>query len=302
MNLKIKHLDVDLLKLKKDQVQAAIPVLKSSYGNLLDIFFYRMISIGGTDQENFPDLLYSFVSDTLIRSLEKNVAEKIDTVQLRKDLETAFKHYKYYFPEKEIPMVCTCISGFNQSIVTDEKLVGISLDKYLGTKSRFYEQLGLPAYKRKNMCPEKIVPDVMYGWTMTEWPKNDNANTLLSQMIYEGKMLYLLDALLPDLPDTLKLGYTKKQLDFCKNNEAAMWTYLAEHKILFTTDRMNIKRFIDDAPYTSAFSEQSPGRAGAWLGWRIVRSYMNQNKDIKMADLIKNSDSQLILNHSGYQP
>jgi len=302
IDLRIKHLDVDLLKQKHDQMQAAIPALKSSYGEFFDIFTYRMIAIGGAEQPNFPELLYLFVSDTLIRKLEVNVAQKVDTIQLRKELETAFRHYKYYFPEKEIPVVYTCISGFNQSVVISEKIIGVSLDKYMGADSPFYEQLGLPGYKRKNMHPAKMVSDMMQAWTDAEWPKSDKDNSLLSHMIQQGKVLYFMDAVLPDLNDTLKIGFTKKQLEFCRKNEAKMWTYLAEHKMLFTTDRMSIKRFIDDAPYTASFSEESPGRTGVWLGWQIVRSYMKQNKDVKLADLMNNANYQSILNQSGYQP
>ncbi len=302
VDLKIKHLDVDLLRVKQDQMVASIPVLKSSYGEFFDLFTYRMISIGGSEQSNFPELLYSFVSDTLIRELETNVAENIDTVQLRKDLELAFRYYKYYFPEKQIPVVYTSISGFNQSVVTAEKIIGISLDKYLGADSPFYQQLGLPVYKRRNMHPGKMVPDAIYGWAVTEWPKTGNANNLLSQMIYEGKMLYFMDAMLPEIPDTLKIGFTNKQLDYCRKSESSMWTFLAEQKLLFSTDRMTIKRFIDDGPYTTAFTDQSPARTGAWLGWQIVQSYMKQNNEVKLADLMNNPDFQMILNQSGYRP
>ena len=302
IDIKIKHLDVDLMKLQHDQVLTAIPLLKSSYGDFFDIFTYRMIDIGGFGQGDFPELLYSFVSDSLNQKLKINVAETIDTVKFRKDLEDAFKHYKHYFPGKEIPKIYTCISGFHQSVVTADKLIGISLDKYLGTDSRYYKQLGLPAYKRKNMHPEKIVSDMMYAWAVTEWPKADNANSLLSQMIQEGKMLYFLDAMLPDLPDTLKIGFTKKQLDFCHKNEAPMWTYLAEHQLLFSTNRMDVKHFIDDGPYTSSFSDESPGRTGTWLGWQIVRSYMKEHTNVKLPDLMNNTDFQSILNQSGYQP
>ncbi len=302
VDLKIKHLDVDLLKLKQDQMQAAIPALKSSYGEFFDIFTYRMIAIGGTEQPNFPELLYSFVSDTLIRKLELNVAQKVDTILLRKELETAFKHYKYYFPEKEIPVVYTCISGFNQSVVISEKLIGVSLDKYMGAESPFYEQLGLPVYKRKNMHPAKMLPDMMQAWSDAEWPKAEKDNSLLSHMIQQGKVLYFMDAMLPDLNDTLKVGFTQKQLEFCRRTEDKMWTYLAEQKMLFTTDRMSIKRFIDDGPYTATFSEESPARTGVWLGWQIVRSFMKKNKEIKLADLMSNTNYQSILNQSGYQP
>jgi gliding motility-associated lipoprotein GldB len=302
IDLRIKHLDEDLLKLKQEEIATAIPALKSSHGEFFDLFTYRMISIGGSEQENFPEMLYSFVSDTLIRELEINVAENMDTIQLRKDLELAFRHYKYYFPDKEIPVIYTCISGFNQSVVTAENIIGISLDKYLGADSRFYRQLGLPVFKRRNMHPEKIVPEVMYAWAVTEWPKADNANNLLSQMIYEGKMLYFMDAMLPEISDTLKIGYTKNQLEYCRKSEASMWTFMAEQKLLFSTDRMSVKRFIDDGPYTTPFTDQSPARTGAWLGWQIVRSYMKQNKDVELADLMNNADFQDILNQSGYQP
>jgi len=302
INLKIKHFDVNLLKLRQDQMQAAIPALKSAYGEFFDIFTYRMIAIGGIEQPNFPESLYSFVSDTLIRKLETNVAQKVDTIQFRRDLEAAFKHYKYYFPKKDIPIIYTCISGFNQSVVISQKLIGVSLDKYMGADSPFYEQLGLPAYKRKNMYPAKMVPDMMQGWADAEWPKPDKDNSLLSQMIQQGKVLYFMDAMLPDLNDTLKIGFSEKQLEFCRKNEAKMWTYLAEHKMLFTTDRMSIKRFIDDGPYTAVFSEESPARTGIWIGWQIVRSYMKEHADLKLSDLMNNQDFQGILNQSGYRP
>jgi hypothetical protein len=302
VKVKIKHLDVDLLKLNQDQLKDAIPELKSRYGEFFDIFTYRMIAIGGTEQPDFHDLLYSFVSDTLVRNIEKQVAQKLDTVQLRKEFEDGFRHYRYYFPDKKIPAVYTCISGFNQSVVTSENLVGISLDKYLGSESHFYKKLGLPEYKRRNMHSEKIISDLFYAVAATEWPGNDRVNNLLNRMIEEGKAMYFVEAMLPNLDDTLKIGFTKKQLEFCLNNESKMWTYLAEHKLLYSNDRMSIKRFIDDGPYTSAFSEESPARTGIWLGWQIVRSYMKRHPETKLSDLMNNQDAQGILAQSGYQP
>jgi uncharacterized protein YjaZ len=121
-------------------------------------------------------------------------------------------------------------------------------------------------------------------------------------MIQEGKIMYFVDATLPDMHDTLKIGFTKRQLDFCKKSEAMMWTYLAEHKQLYTTDRMSIKRYMDDGPFTASFTNDSPARTGVWLGWQIVRSYMKQHPETTVADLMNNQDFQAILNQSGYQP
>ena len=302
VDLKIKHLEVDLLKQPKDSVSTIVPVLKKKYGEFFDIFTYRMISIGGVDQANFPDMLHTFISDTLIQNLKVKVAETFDTIKIRKDLESAFKHYKYYFPQKQIPEIYTCISGFNQSVVTSTNLVGISLDKYLGVGCNYYDRLGLPTYKRRNMHQAKIASDVMYAWALTEWPIADNVSTLLGKMVYEGKLMYFVDAMIPESNDTLKMGITKKQLGFCEKNEASMWTFLAEHKLLYSTDRMSIKGYTDDGPYTSSFTNESPARTGVWLGWQIVRSYMKNHPDVKLADLMSNQNFQSILNQSGYQP
>lgn len=302
LELKIKHLDHDLLKLEKGEIEQAIPELKASYKEFFDLFTYRMIGIGGAEQEDFSQMLGAFVSDTLITGLKARVSEKIDTTVLRQELEQAFKHYRYYFPQKPVPVVYTCISGFHQSVVTSDNILGVSLDKYLGVRSRYYQQLGLPAYKRRNMHPAKMVPDMMYGWGTTEWPKSDNTSNLLSHMIYEGKLMYFVDAMMPRMADTLKIGFSKKQLEFCRKNEAPMWTFLAEKKLLFTTDRMSIKRFMDDGPNTSVFGDESPARTGAWIGWQIVRSYMKEHKELNLADLMNNNDFQSILNQSGYQP
>lgn len=300
--LQIKHLDVDLLKLNPEQLETGVPELKKKYGDFFDIFTYRMIGIGGTDQPEFYTELKSFTGDTIIRSVAKVVYEKVDTVVFRKELTKAFQHYRYYFPEKLVPRIYTCISGFNQSVVIADSLIGVSLEKYIGVKSPFYDQLGLPAYKQKNMIPERMAPEVMYAWALSEWPKSDNVNTLMSNMIQHGKIMYFMDAMFPKMNDTLKIGFTKRQLDFCMKSESKMWTYLAEHKELFTTDRMNIKRFIDDGPYTAVFSEQSPARTGVWIGWQIVRSYMKQNPQVTLPELMQNQDHQKILNESGYQP
>jgi uncharacterized protein YjaZ len=81
-----------------------------------------------------------------------------------------------------------------------------------------------------------------------------------------------------------------------------MWTYLAEHKMLFSNERMDIKRYTDDAPYTSSFTADSPGRTGCWLGWQIVKDYMKKNPGMTIPELMEEKDCRKILNYSAYQP
>jgi len=75
-----------------------------------------------------------------------------------------------------------------------------------------------------------------------------------------------------------------------------------EHKLLFDNDRMNIRRFTGPGPFTSSFTSESPGKTGVWLGWQIVRKYMNKNPETSLPALMKEKDYQKILNYSGYDP
>ncbi len=291
----------DLFAAKND-LPNELPALDEKYKKFLPVFTYEMIRIGGPESPDYLDQFQSFLNDTLILSVKRNVDEAIDKEGLKEELTEAFRYYRYYFPDRVVPEIYTCVSGFNQSIVMTDSLIGISLEKYLGADCPYYQQLGIAAYKSANMHPGKIVPDVMYAWGMTEFPFDGKATHLIDHMIYEGKLLYFLDAMLPDLADTLKIGYSEKQLDFCKVKEEAMWTYMAEYKLLYSTERMDVKRYIDDAPYTSSFTADSPGRTGVWLGWQIVRSYMKNNPEVSLPELLNDNNYQEILVKSGYQP
>jgi len=296
----IHHFERDLVSetIDSDRVR----FLEEKYGEFFKIFTLRMIWIGASKEDGFVSGLQRFANDTMIVSLNRLVSKKISSDDIENELEKAFKHYKYYFPEKGIPQVISCISGFNQSIVTSDNLIGISLDKFLGSDCSYYPQLGLSQYKCRRMNPVNIVPETMMAWALTEFPKDDNASNLLSYIIYQGKLMYFIDAMLPDLPDTLKIGFTRNQIDFCKEREAKMWAFLAEYKLLYSSQRMDVKRYIDDAPFTNSFTNESPGRTGVWQGWQIVRAYMRKNPEVSLSQLMQNQHYQEILNKSGYSP
>ncbi|RKD92823.1 gliding motility lipoprotein GldB [Mangrovibacterium diazotrophicum] len=283
-------------------LEQQLPDLEKKYPNILPLFSSEIITIGYPEDEGFAERLNSFVSDSLILEVKGKVDATIDRNQIKDGLQQAFRYFNYYFPDKVIPEVFTCISGFNQSVIMTDSLMGIGLDKYLGRDCNYYPRLGIPNYQTINMNPDKIVSDAMYAWSTTIFPFNGYGQQLIDRMIYEGKMLYLLDATLPDTPDSLKIGYTQKQLEFCSIKENAMWTYLAEYKMLFSTERMDIKRYVDDSPYTSSFTADSPGRTGAWLGWQIVKAYMNKHSEVTIPELMEEKDCKKILNLSGYQP
>lgn len=303
-DIKIVRFDKELFAIPLKDTLTEITKLSNAYPDFFDLFTYRIIRIGGIGETEFPGLLAQFVTDTMILNVNHLVEKEFsDFNKIEKQLNKAFKYYQFHFPKKEIPTIYVYVSGFNQSVVTAENLIGISLDKYLGRECSYYRKLSTtPQYKILNMHKKKIVSDVAFAWGITEFEETNKATNLLGNMIHQGKLMYFVDALLPTTHDTLKIGYTKKQLDFCKNNEAQMWNYLIEKKMLFSSNRMDIVRYINDSPTTSGFPTESPGRAGIWIGWQIVRQFMKKHPETSLEQLMKNSDYQQILNDSKYFP
>lgn len=283
---------------------SAVIALANKYPEFFDLYTYKIIQIGGLGDSLFFEGLQLFMTDSMILEIKKKTdLDFMETNDIENELKNAFKYYQYHFPEKAIPDVYFFISGFNQSVVTAEKIVGIGLDKYFGRECAWYQQLNsTPQYKIQNMHRQKIAADVAYAWGVTEFEHSGKTTTLLDNMIYQGKLMYFVDALLPDTHDSLKIGYTGNQLKWCKKNEAQMWSQLIEHKMLYSNNRMDIIRYTNPGPTTSGFPLESPGRTGVWIGWQIVRQYMQKNTGISLKDLMQNTDYQKILNDSKYFP
>jgi gliding motility-associated lipoprotein GldB len=303
LKLDIKRLDRDIFSVTPENKHIVIPKLRQTYGLFFTEYNENVIALGNPSDSLYPTYLNTFLTDSM-RVLSRLKIDSVfnDMAGIEKKLESGFRHYKYYFPHKAIPQIITIISGFNQSVVMTRDAIGISLDNYLGAKCPFYVMLGLPGYKRENMYRDKIPTDVLGMWAISEFDFDESKNDLISNMIYQGKILYFLDAMFPEEPEYIKFGAKPEKLDWCKKNEAGMWTYLIEHKLLFGTDRMNIVRFVEPGPFTSAFTNDSPGRAGAWIGWQIVKKYMEKNSGVSLQALMSENDYQKILDNSGYSP
>ncbi len=303
LKLTIKRLDQDIFAVTPDNAAQLIPRIRESYGAFFDAYTKNVIAIGDLSDPMFPTYFNSFLTDSIQIVSRKQIDSVFtDLSQIQQKIEEGFKHYSYYFPQKKIPSLITINSGFNQSIVLTSDAVGISLDNYLGSDCQFYKRLGIAQFKRELMTKSKIATDVLYGWGVSEFEYDETSNSLISQMIYQGKMLYFLEAMFPEEPEESIIGYLPEKLDWCKKNESQMWTYLIEHKLLFNSERLNSIRLLNPAPFTSIFSPDSPGRTGIWIGWQIVRSYMDKHSNITLPILMAETDYQKILNESGYSP
>ena len=242
------------------------------------------------------------MKNPLWRELYTEVQKKYSNFEpVKEDIETLFKHIKYYFPQTKTPKVITVISemDYNNKVIYADSLVIISLELYLGKDHKFYQ---FPNYLKQNFEQKQILPDVVSNFSIKKIPPVSD-NNLLGQMIYFGKQLVLKDLLLPDYSDADKMGYMPEQVKWCQENESYMWRYFIENELLYNNDQKLNNRFINPAPFSKFYLEidnESPGSVGSWIGWQIVRSFM-KNNEVSLEELLK-MNAKEIFEKSKYKP
>ena len=254
--------------------------------------------------KKFHDTIWEMkMNDSLTQQLYVEVMKKYwSERKLKVDLEGLFKHIKYYFSNFKTPNVVTANSDVdyrNKIFIADNMLV-ISLDNYLGSDHFFYE--GIPSYVVENMKESQIISDVASIYSQMYVPKIQS-RTFLAQMIYYGRILYLKDLWLPNTSDEIKIGYSQEKLKWIQENETEIWRNFVENEYLYSTNPKLISRFIDPAPFSKFYLEidnDSPGMVGRFIGWQIVKSYMDKN-DVGLDKLLTISEEE-IFKKSKYKP
>ena len=249
--------------------------------------------------------MYQFVSDTQLISLYHHTMDVFPNLEnTEASLSDAFSRYAYFFPDKKLPSVYSYVSDmyYELPVVKNDTVMVVALDVYLGGDFPIYSRLGLPYYRVRCMAPDYIPVDVMKMLYFDELAPVYKQKTLLDRMIDGGKMMVYLDAVLPNTPDSLKICYQQKKLDWAIANEKNIWGFLIENNLLYSTDYATQTKLIQDGPFTTGFSDDSPSRLGIWLGWQIVSDYLLKHPETTLEELFKMIDSQQILKESGYKP
>ncbi|MFY9242952.1 MAG: gliding motility lipoprotein GldB [Polaribacter sp.] len=217
-------------------------------------------------------------------------------------LKSLFKHVKYYNPEYTAPHVITLLTNidYENRVIYADSLLLVSLDVYLGKKHPFYADY--PNYIKENNTKEHLIVDVA-NTIIDAQIKLQSNRTFVQKMIFEGKKMYALDSYLPSISDKEKSGFNQDKFNWALENEAQVWMYFIDRKLLFSTDSKLNQRFLENAPFSKFYMEQdnlSPGKIGVFIGWQIVKSYMKHNT-VSLQELLK-KDEEEIFQKSKYKP
>ncbi len=254
--------------------------------------------------KHIPDSVWvNRMVDSYQVELHKATHDKFgDFNETSSDIERLFQHLKYYdksFSEPRVVTLTNFVDYRNKVIVTDS-VVLIAIDNYLGSDHEFYANI--PKYLADNMEASQVVVDLADAYA-EKWIFQTQRKTFLDEMIFFGKQLYFKEIMIPFKTDAENIGYSVDQLEFAQVNENMIWTQFVQNEMLFDTDSSLPARFIAEAPFSKFYLEldnQTPGRLGQYIGWQIVRAYMDNN-NVSLKEMLQ-TDAAEIFNKSNYKP
>jgi len=304
LSVNIVRFDSALLAVRMDSTLQDVAQLYADYEAFMPAYVEDILRLPMADTAYFSQQLATFLADTTMGFAQTNALSQrhfanIDTIQTL--LNTAFSRLHYLYPDWTIPTVYMFVSGFNSTVFYYDDMLGVGVDMYLGSDYPYYNNV-VYDYQRPTMQKQYVVRDVMSMYLAYNIAYNSQYNRLLEQMIFRGKQLFLLSQLLPDAPAWQIIGYTPEQWAWCLHYEQAIWNRIMEKRDLFKTESSVLSSYMNEGPFTAEVTQDSPGRLGLWVGWRIVESYMRHNQDITIHDLMAEGDAQKILEQSYYRP
>ena len=170
---------------------------------------------------------------------------------------------------------------------------------YLGQEDDIVQQVPFPAYFKEKMNANFMLADIAQSWLEANVMEGASEESFLANLIYYGKVLYAVKAMMPDKSDDVILRYYPNELQWAIENEYAVWQYIVQENLVYDTKMKTMLRYFKPAPNTVGF-DGSPDRLGQFLGYRIVSAYMSRNSDVTVKQLIAEKNNTKIL--KSYKP
>lgn len=300
----VVRFDSALLHLDTLHIAEGVRKLYADYPSFMPVFCEDILGIYSTDTAYLQEALPKFLGDTLYGFRQTNaevLRQYADISGLQHALDAAFGRLLYLYPDWVVPSVYFFVSGFNASILFIDDDLAVGVDMYLGSDYEFYNHV-VYNYQKQTMRKECIPVDVVSAYLFRHIPFNSGKGRLLENMIYRGKIMYLLSLVFSEEPGYEVMGYTKQQWEWCRKYESDIWQRMIDKKDLFRTESVVLTSYLNDGPFTNEISQDAPARLGTWTGWQICKAYMQHNPSVTLQELMQEPDAQKILEQSYYRP
>lgn len=153
----------------------------------------KILRIGDVSDHDINERFLRFYQDSTLQTLVSDVElEYANMDDINQGLSKAFTNLRKWIPDMPLPRIYTQIGALDQSIVVGDRMIGISLDKYMGAKYQIYEKFGYSNEQLESMNRSYIVPDCVLFYLLSLYPmKNSDARNQLEKDIHMGKVMWV---------------------------------------------------------------------------------------------------------------
>lgn len=306
VDLDLRRFEKDLFQLDTAKVEAGLRDLRERYPEFGPIYLDQIL---GASRAPVSEAQYvkGFITFPEIRKLYDTCMLMYDDLDfLVADLEQALRYFRYHFPEQPLPDLTTYISEYSLGgFIYGENRLALGLDFYLGSEypyARFNPgNSNFSAYLTRSFTREYMVRKAIKP-LVNDLVGEAQGGRMLDYMVNAGKKLYLTEQLLPRAADSILLEYTATQVQWLDENEIQIWAYLLQENLIYESEWLKIRKFVEYAPSIPQMHPEAPGRAANWIGWQIIKAYMDRHPETTLPQLLAIQDPQLILDQSRYKP
>jgi hypothetical protein len=312
LSLDVQRFEQDLFASDTNNIAGAVSALAAKYPGFFNDFMGNILGIPPGDPQAGL-IVKKFITD--FRPVKEAADARFrDFTHVGNEVTQMLKYTRHYFPEYPLPAkLITFVGpmdafyesslGWSGDVITSSGLA-VGLQMHLGAGSPMYAEeggKGYPQYISRRFEPSYIVVNCARNIIDDMYPDQSRNKTLVEQMVDKGKRMYVLDHLLPDVPDTLKIGYTANQLAGAYKSEAAIWNMFTINNFLFESDYQKLKSFVGEGPKTPELGDESPGYIALFTGWQIVKKYMNDHPNTSLDEMLK-MENRKLFELSKYKP
>lgn len=301
--LQVAHFEADFFAIDTMQLEPSLAALDKKHPGFTTDFLSNILvlmpSTEANDLKSFYRAYWPLYQNSTAIFKEQRAQIPI--------IKQGLQYVKYYFPQYPLPQkLITFIGPINSyATILTKDAIAVGLQLFMGKDHPLYTseqgQALYPAYISRKFEPAYIPVSAINNLVLDMYPEQFAGKPLIAQMIDLGKRLYIVDHLLPEIADTLITGYSAKQLDACIKNEKNIWSFFIQNDLLYKSDPMLVRDYISEGPFTQAFGQDSPGKIGQFVGWQIVKKWMDKHKNLSMDSLMK-KDAILLFEEARYKP
>lgn len=307
-----KATDVNIKVARYDRLQfeyvtmnslSALQKMNTDYPQVTKLLIEDVLAIGEVDDNMINDRMLEYYSDSTLLILMQDAEEKFkDLSDIEERLTKGFKRLKKEVPSLVVPHFYAQISALNQSVVVSDSILGFSIDKYMGADYPLYKRFYYD-YQCRSMESERIVPDCFTFYLLSEYPLAwQPGRTLLDMIMHRGKINWVVAHILGYESFEKEMGYSEKEVEWCKKNKAALWKTMVENGHLYATDPLIVRTYIRKDPFISIMGEQTPASIGVWMGILLVDEYMKKHPDVSINELLSKTDYHQMLSEVDFKP